>query len=705
METQTKELRTQQEYQLYTESNYDKEYDDNVVLSATDRVLDLLSECGVDVQIINNSDYNDSFLARIGVKIKGVNNPFEDIRTATERICGFTSGNTIYLTHDGINPETPIHEYTHLWCKVIERTRPKEWEEIVSNIKGTPIWNEVLADEKYAKIHSNDSRVASEALARISGRRGAQKLIKYAKAAINEPDEKYKGIKATLVNNMKKAVQKLWTIVKSSIFRSEKKTNEIADTILYDLITGKTVNKDTLNIIKNGTKNRFKQSNDESNSNHSAGIHRYSSGTTIQEISDTSGIGMFTVGLSDELWRDTEAREKNLQRGESDRLIEIAKEHNIFYSLNECKKFGERVTERSGESIVYFNEENQKYIKLKDPYAKAPIKNICACDAIYEHIIHNLITPNTEYTFKGITEDIEGVRIILEQDAIISSEPSLSQEEVHRFLEDELGLQREDNYFYGNDYYAITDINPNESDNVVRGDDGNIYFIDPLIRLKKPAPEVVEYLLNTRYPKQDISVDEIQVDIFNNKFNEELEKQINGTLPNNHIYELGMPGQILRSTGIADLPIQLNSSRLLEKSTKKDHSYNLNEVKNLVKELNNPIAVFTYGNKNKAQNIILEIQSNEKNFLVGLSIRPDVEEIVYEINSIRNVFPKDNDEWLNWIQQDKALYLDKKRIQDLINQQRINLAEVEYLDLDLVTKLIQDFENPTIKPQNPRATT
>ncbi|MBR2369709.1 MAG: hypothetical protein IKA83_06095, partial [Paludibacteraceae bacterium] len=257
------------ENQLYTESNYDKEYDDNVVLSATDRVLDLLSECGVDVKIINNSDYNDSFLARIGVKIKGVNNPFEDIRTASERICGFTSGNTIYLTRDGINPETPIHEYTHLWCKVIERTRPKEWEEIVSNIKGTPIWNEVLDDEKYAKIHSNDSRVASEALARISGRRGAQKLIKYAKEAINEPDEKYKGIKATLVNNMKKAVQKLWTIVKSSIFRSEKKTNEIADTILNDLITGKTVNKDTLNIIKNGTKNRFKQSNDESNSNHS----------------------------------------------------------------------------------------------------------------------------------------------------------------------------------------------------------------------------------------------------------------------------------------------------------------------------------------------------------------------------------------------------------------------------------------------------
>ena len=44
----------------------------------------------------------------------------------------------------------------------------------------------------------------------------------------------------------------------------------------------------------------------------------------------------------------------------------------------------------------------------------------------------------------------------------------------------------------------------------MRGDDGNIYFIDPLIRLKKPAPEVVEYLLNTRYPKQEMFIDDIE---------------------------------------------------------------------------------------------------------------------------------------------------------------------------------------------------
>ena len=68
-----------------------------------------------------------------------------------------------------------------------------------------------------------------------------------------------------------------------------------------------------------------------------------------------------------------------------------------------------------------------------------------------------------------------------------------------------------------------------------------------------------------------------------------------------------------------------------------------------------------------------------------------------EVNSIRNVFPKNNAEWLNWIAQGRLLYGDKEKIQDLINQQRINLADVDYLDLDSVAKVLNNFENPRIE--------
>ena len=42
------------------------------------------------------------------------------------------------------------------------------------------------------------------------------------------------------------------------------------------------------------------------------------------------------------------------------------------------------------------------------------------------------------------------------------------------------------------------------------------------------------------------------------------------------------------------------------------------------------------------------------------------------------------------------MYLDKKRIQTLINQQRTNLADVEYLDLNSIANIIETFANPQI---------
>ncbi|MEE1235450.1 MAG: hypothetical protein UHS50_07190, partial [Bacteroidaceae bacterium] len=192
------------------------------------------------------------------------------------------------------------------------------------------------------------------------------------------------------------------------------------------------------------------------------------------------------------------------------------------------------------------------------------------------------------------------------------------------------------------------------------------------------------------------------VEEINNEFNEQLQQQIDGTLPKGHIYQLGSPGNILRSTGIPNIPMQLNAARLDAKATSYGHDFDLKEIKDLVKALDNPVAVFAYGDKAKAQNIIVEIQHNGANFVVGLSIRPSVKGQVLDVNSIRNVFPKKNAEWLNWISQGKALYLDKEKIQTLIDQQRTNLADVEYLDLDSVAKIVENFENPKVSKENSR---
>ena len=84
---------------------------------------------------------------------------------------------------------------------------------------------------------------------------------------------------------------------------------------------------------------------------------------------------------------------------------------------------------------------------------------------------------------------------------------------------------------------------------------------------------------------------------------------------------------------------------------------------------------------------------------VGLSLRPQLTSGTrLEINSIRNVFPKDNNEWLNWIQEKKALRIDaKEKIQAVIDALRINPVDYSYLDLNLISKVVKDFKSPKLE--------
>lgn len=157
-----------------------------------------------------------------------------------------------------------------------------------------------------------------------------------------------------------------------------------------------------------------------------------------------------------------------------------------------------------------------------------------------------------------------------------------------------------------------------------------------------------------------------------------------------------MPGKILLSAGVPNMPIEMSSTRLEEKSKQDNHPFEISELKNLVKKLQSPIAVFKYGNN--AKNVIISIDYQGKQFLVGIHFNQNRNGI--EVSSIRGIFPKTNAKWLNWIVQGKADYLNKEKIQALIDKQRTNLADVEYLDLDLVAKIVQDFENPSVKEEN-----
>jgi type II secretory pathway component PulC len=102
------------------------------------------------------------------------------------------------------------------------------------------------------------------------------------------------------------------------------------------------------------------------------------------------------------------------------------------------------------------------------------------------------------------------------------------------------------------------------------------------------------------------------------RFNEELQQQIDGTLPKGHIYKLGNAGDILQSASIPTLPIELLSSRLSDKSMQENHPFDLSEVKDLPKAIQNPLAAFRSATHIGSYVIMTEIKHKGKNFVMAL---------------------------------------------------------------------------------------
>lgn len=201
-----------------------------------------------------------------------------------------------------------------------------------------------------------------------------------------------------------------------------------------------------------------------------------------------------------------------------------------------------------------------------------------------------------------------------------------------------------------------------------------------------------------------MKIDLSKYQMINEVFNSRLQDQIDGLLPDGFIYELGMPGSILRSTGFPYAPIELAASHLRDKSIDINHSFDLNDIKDLVLAIQDPIAIFKYGKEDKAQNVIVDLRKNGKNFLVGVHFNA-YERNTIPISSIRGMFPKDNDEWYNWIMQNKALRLNKEKIQVLLDTYGINHHNHITLDLEDLTNKIKNFENSKIDGENLGGTT
>lgn len=214
----------------------------------------------------------------------------------------------------------------------------------------------------------------------------------------------------------------------------------------------------------------------------------------------------------------------------------------------------------------------------------------------------------------------------------------------------------------------------------------------------KDTPEAVESVkpkidINPKLSAQPYAGQDLRQ--INERFNSELQQQIDGTLAQEHVYRLGMPGWKLLNAGIDDSPIEITAQRLKDKSAQADHPFDLSELKDLATAIQNPIAVFDSATQKGSYVVLTEIEHNGKNFVVAIDANKKKGSI--EINDIRSIHYRSNNIHIaNWINSGLLKWVDKEKASEWHSKQRYNSAEVKGA-FKRSANIIHKFENGTGK--------
>ena len=122
-------------------------------------------------------------------------------------VYGYTDGKEIVLNQEHLNPNTPIHEYQHLWRTAAKEMNPELIAHGDELIKQTQLFADLKEDSNYK--HLSDDEICDEAFARLTGEDGAAILEQMAKDAIKEnPLDTAKEL--TIINRLKNWLKKFW---------------------------------------------------------------------------------------------------------------------------------------------------------------------------------------------------------------------------------------------------------------------------------------------------------------------------------------------------------------------------------------------------------------------------------------------------------------------------------------------------------------
>ena len=199
---------------------------------AADAVIQALNDSNIETTIVSEEELSS--------ELNNDTNGVEFLRTHNGVVYGWAKDGKVYLTKNGINPDTPVHEYAHLWLKAVKGKNSELYENIASIFSRSnfaSLYDELDTDPNYSSL-SEEGKL-SEVVSRFSGKRGAEMMTQEADRIINEhPTISNRAKVRMLIGRAKRWLAALWSWVGENLFgiKSFGSAEEVADRVMYDLL-------------------------------------------------------------------------------------------------------------------------------------------------------------------------------------------------------------------------------------------------------------------------------------------------------------------------------------------------------------------------------------------------------------------------------------------------------------------------------------
>lgn len=194
-----------------------------------------------------------------------------------------------------------------------------------------------------------------------------------------------------------------------------------------------------------------------------------------------------------------------------------------------------------------------------------------------------------------------------------------------------------------------------------------------------------------------------QVADINERFNTQLDLFESGMMPSDEKLVIGRPCPVLLASGVDDSELYITQSVLRNHMAK--HGLSAGDLKNLPEALEHPIMVYEWGSKAKSIVIITAIPRGSERIAVAVRLKTIKDGI--KINKIASIHGKsaerllmDMNTPLTDFGTENLKWVDKEKVLDWMSMEAPLASSASDQGLVTVAKIVTNFENPKIGPEN-----